>query len=91
MSIMTNEERDRLIREIHAQMAVVVEAVERHEHTLNGNVRPGLLSRFERVETLQGECRGHARARRATIISICAMVAAVAGPILAKVAEIVFF
>jgi hypothetical protein len=50
---MTNDERDRLLLEIHSTVHTTKEDVRRHDRTLYGNGQPGLCTRLKELEMKQ--------------------------------------
>jgi hypothetical protein len=47
---MTNDERDRLLLEIHGMMSSIKSDVGRHEKTLYGNGQPGLCTQVQELK-----------------------------------------
>jgi hypothetical protein len=54
--MMTNDERDKHILEIRADLKLLLSRASDHGHTLYGNGQPGLLSRVQSIEQRQQEC-----------------------------------
>ena len=73
---MTNPERDKLIRETHEAVTVLVSTVKRHDKTLYGNGQPGLCKDFTKVQTAQLECPARKSNQPATKIALGAMIIA---------------
>jgi hypothetical protein len=57
---MTNEERDKHLMEMHADIREIKGLVIRHDHSLYGNGRPGLCQRMDQVEIQQRDCPARA-------------------------------
>lgn len=74
---MTNPERDKLIRETHEAVTVLVATVKRHDKALYGNGQPGLCKDFTKVQTAQLECPARKSNQPATKIAFGAMIIAV--------------
>lgn len=53
---MSETDRDRMLREIHANVAVVASQVHDHHETLYGNGRPGLKADVQRLDLQQEQC-----------------------------------
>jgi hypothetical protein len=53
---MSDAERDRMLREIHADVRVMATRVEEHHITLYGNGKPGLKADVQRIDQHQDEC-----------------------------------
>lgn len=53
---MTNDERDVLLREMHAKLSMVVDLSNRHDKSLYGNGQPGLASRVISLEERHAQC-----------------------------------
>ncbi len=66
---MTNEERDRLLMEIHTAVHSNTEVLKRHEKELFGNGRPGLSQRVDIMETC-------AKTKKESMTSIVAFITA---------------
>ena len=54
---MTNEARDQLLMDMHADIKVLVKSDAAHEKTLYGNGKPGLCETVTKISMLQKECR----------------------------------
>ena len=57
---MSDAERDRMLREIHADVRVMATRVEEHHVTLYGNGKPGLKADVQRIDQHQAECPARA-------------------------------
>jgi hypothetical protein len=86
---MTNPERDKLIRETHEAVTVLVATVKRHDKTLYGNGQPGLCKDFTEVQTAQRECPARKANQPATKIALGAMILAGIGVAWKPVAAII--
>ncbi len=67
---MTNEERDKLLIQMSADMQEIKGLVSRHDHSLYGNGQPGLVSRVQTIEQRQVDCparAAHIEGRTATV------------------------
>ena len=62
---MTNDDRDRLIMEIHALLTQMTGRVDEHHRTLYGNGRPGLVAESSATRQRQEECPARAAAQSA--------------------------
>ena len=54
--MMTNDDRDKIIMEMHADIKTLLSKVADHGKTLYGNGVPGVLSRVQAVEQRQTDC-----------------------------------
>jgi len=57
---MSDAERDRMLREIHADVRVMATRVEEHHVTMYGNGHPGLKADVQRIDQHQAECPARA-------------------------------
>jgi len=76
---MTNTERDELLIDMHAKLAVAVEQIQDQRRTLYGNGKAGLCREFHEVKQKQIDCQGLSKARiayRANFIAACGVVVA---------------
>jgi len=78
------------VSEIHGDMKVLKDSCERHDKTLYGNGRPGIVSRFDAVEEQQRKCPalqekllGNRLMNRGNWIQIAMVIAAVAAVVVA--------
>lgn len=88
---MTDAERDRMLTDIHARISVIADSVQRHDHTLYGNGRPGLAAELQRIGQEQDACparRAASLTARQTDSSVKAAWAAVITSVLAAGAAV---
>lgn len=98
---MTNDERDKAIKDIaskvgdiHTDMSVLKECVQRHDKTLYGNGRAGIVERFQSVEEQQRSCPalqekllGNTLAKKANWIQIAMLIVTIIAVIIAIIAN----
>ena len=76
---MTNDERDKYIRESHDILTALKPMVTEHRKTLYGNGTPGIVNRITLIEAAHVECtkrRDSKTPRAANLIALAALVVA---------------
>ena len=76
---MTNAERDKMIRETHTAVTLVVSKVGDLAQTVYGNGQPGLKDRVKSLEVKQDECPAriaHQRDNKMFVVAVCSMLVA---------------
>jgi len=91
MALMTAQERDDKLIELHGMVSVLVSRDRDHHSTLYGNGQPGLVSCVAQLVTTQQQCPARARADRddrmfyiaaiSVVISVAAVALGIAGVI----------
>jgi hypothetical protein len=75
---MNNDDRDKMIIEIHAAVHGLIDEVKRHDKSLYGNGQPGLIHRFDVLEV---KCRLFSKWSIAIITGISTVCGGVVGAV----------